>query len=119
MIEQLAMPTAFGSTWAVLTVGHNLADQVFGQSDHQATNKAAPTTQDVAAEASPRRDWAACPAHCPSIGLTEERLLAGRDLACSAPRSRQERVATPVVDGDDFKSPRLAVPRSSAVIGIA
>ncbi|MFE7706317.1 hypothetical protein ACFU6I_11045 [Streptomyces sp. NPDC057486] len=28
MIDQLAMPAAFGSTWAVLTVGHNLGATV-------------------------------------------------------------------------------------------
>ncbi|WP_327072170.1 hypothetical protein OG196_00640 [Kitasatospora purpeofusca] len=30
----------FGSTWAVLAVGHNAADHVFGQSDHQAAGSA-------------------------------------------------------------------------------
>ncbi|MFD0260137.1 hypothetical protein ACFVH7_17890 [Kitasatospora indigofera] len=58
-VEQLATLATFGSVWAVLAVGHNLADHVFGQSDHQAANKGAPTTEDVAAGASPRRGWAA------------------------------------------------------------
>ncbi|MFI1202737.1 hypothetical protein ACH4VR_25395 [Streptomyces sp. NPDC020883] len=48
-IEQLAMLATFGSTWAVLAVGHNVADYVFGQSDHQAANKGAPTAEDGAA----------------------------------------------------------------------
>ncbi|WP_405008112.1 hypothetical protein OHV13_32125 [Kitasatospora purpeofusca] len=33
----------FGAVWAVLSVGHTLADHVLGQTDHQAANKAAPT----------------------------------------------------------------------------
>ncbi|WP_035803952.1 hypothetical protein [Kitasatospora mediocidica] len=62
-IDQLAVLATFGSVWAVLAVSHNLADHVFGQSDHQAANKGAPAAEDVAAGASPRRGWAACLAH--------------------------------------------------------
>ncbi|KOU22735.1 hypothetical protein ADK52_20150 [Streptomyces sp. WM6372] len=62
-VEQLATLATFGSTWAVLAVGHNMAEHVFGQSDHQAANKGAPTVEDVAAGASPPRGGAACLAH--------------------------------------------------------
>ncbi len=53
----------FGAIWAVLSVGHTLADHVLGQTDHQAAHKAAPTPEEVKAGASPRRGWAACIAH--------------------------------------------------------
>ncbi|MEV0027301.1 hypothetical protein AB0H45_34965 [Streptomyces atroolivaceus] len=59
-IEQVATLATFGSVWAVLAVGHNLADDVFGQSDHQAVSKGAPSAAEVADGASPRRDWGAC-----------------------------------------------------------
>ncbi|GGU95565.1 hypothetical protein ACIG0C_15070 [Kitasatospora aureofaciens] len=62
-IEQPATLAAFGPIWAVLAVGHNVADRVFGQSDHQAANKSTPKSEDVAAGANPRRGWAACLAH--------------------------------------------------------
>ncbi|MFH9353995.1 hypothetical protein [Kitasatospora sp. NPDC017646] len=75
-IEQLAMLATFGSTWAVLAVGHNVADHVFGQSDHQATNKGAPTVEDVAAGVNPRRGWAACLAHVGQYHLVMGALLA-------------------------------------------
>ncbi|MFF9870152.1 hypothetical protein ACF1G0_33045 [Streptomyces sp. NPDC013953] len=65
-----------GSTWAVLAVGHNVADHVLGQSDHQAANKGAPTAADVAAGASPRRGWAACLAHVGQYHLVMAGLLA-------------------------------------------
>ncbi|WP_198545925.1 hypothetical protein [Actinacidiphila yeochonensis] len=74
--EQLATLATFGSTWAVLAVGHNVADHVFGQSDHQAANKGAPTAEDVAAGASPRRGWAACLAHVGQYHLVMAALLA-------------------------------------------
>ncbi|MEU9072041.1 hypothetical protein AB0D60_34800 [Streptomyces sp. NPDC048306] len=38
-IEQVATLSTFGSVWAVLAVGHSLAEHVFGQSAHQAANK--------------------------------------------------------------------------------
>ncbi|OKI95093.1 hypothetical protein [Kitasatospora sp. CB01950] len=65
----------FGSIWAVLAVGHNLADHVFGQSDHQAANKGAPSAQDVASGVSPRRGWAACLAHVGQYHLVIAALL--------------------------------------------
>jgi hypothetical protein len=74
-IEQLATLATFGSTWAVLAVGHNVADHVFGQSDRQAANKGAPTAEDVAAGASPRRGWAACLAHVGQYHLVMGALL--------------------------------------------
>jgi hypothetical protein len=33
-VEQVATLATFGAVWAVVAVGHNLADHVFGQSDH-------------------------------------------------------------------------------------
>ncbi|MEW1912514.1 hypothetical protein AB0442_29440 [Kitasatospora sp. NPDC085895] len=75
-LDQVATLATFGSTWAVLTVGHNLADHVFGQSDHQAANKGAPTAEDVAAGASPRRGWGACLAHVGQYHLVMAALLA-------------------------------------------
>ncbi|WP_201304929.1 hypothetical protein [Streptomyces sp. GS7] len=75
-IEQLATLATFGSTWAVLAVGHNVADHVFGQSDHQAANKGAPTAEDVAAGASPRRGRAACLAHVGQYHLVMGALFA-------------------------------------------
>ncbi|MEV8478321.1 hypothetical protein [Streptomyces sp. NPDC051173] len=35
-IEQVA---TFGTMWVVLTVSHNLADHIFGQTDHQAAGR--------------------------------------------------------------------------------
>nr|BEK65761.1 hypothetical protein KPHV_29880 [Kitasatospora purpeofusca] len=61
--NQMLLLATFGAVWAVLSVGHNLADHVLGQTDHQAANKAAPTPEQVTAGASPRRGWAACLAH--------------------------------------------------------
>ncbi|MEU7092961.1 hypothetical protein [Kitasatospora aureofaciens] len=57
---------ATGAVWAVLSVAHNLADHVLGQTDHQAAHKGAPTPAEVADGANPRRGWAACLAH---VGL--------------------------------------------------
>ncbi|MGK4909998.1 hypothetical protein [Streptomyces albus] len=62
-IEQVATLATFGTVWAVLSVGHNLADHVFGQTDGQAGNKAAPSAEAVADGASPRRGWGACLGH--------------------------------------------------------
>ncbi|WP_327722080.1 hypothetical protein OG381_46820 [Streptomyces sp. NBC_00490] len=42
-VEQVATVATFGSVWVVLAVGHNLADHVIGQTDHQAEGKAAPS----------------------------------------------------------------------------
>jgi hypothetical protein len=62
-IDQIATLATFGSVWAVLSVGHNLADHVIGQTDRQAGNKAAPSAAEVADGVSPRRGWGACLAH--------------------------------------------------------
>ncbi|MEU9015668.1 hypothetical protein AB0D12_39540 [Streptomyces sp. NPDC048479] len=53
-IEQVATLATFGAVWAVLSVGHNLADHVNGQTDHQAAGKAAPAAAEVA-DGQPRR----------------------------------------------------------------
>ncbi|WAZ20192.1 hypothetical protein STRCI_001291 [Streptomyces cinnabarinus] len=44
----------------VLSVAHNLADHVIGQTDHQAVGKAAPSEAEVVDGVSPRRGWGAC-----------------------------------------------------------
>ncbi|GHH25724.1 hypothetical protein [Streptomyces rubradiris] len=62
-LEQATTLATFGSVWAVLAVGHNLADHVFGQNDWQATNKEAPSADEVAAGTNPRQGWDACLAH--------------------------------------------------------
>jgi len=62
-IDQAVTLASFGAVWAVLAVGHNLADHVIGQTDHQAEHKAAPTQTEVADGASPRRGWGACLGH--------------------------------------------------------
>ncbi|KPI19735.1 hypothetical protein OV450_7838 [Actinobacteria bacterium OV450] len=59
-IEQVATLATFGAVWAVLAVGHNLGDHVFGQTDHQAAGKAAPSATEIADGVSPRRGWGAC-----------------------------------------------------------
>ncbi|MFF0066674.1 hypothetical protein ACFYRC_35215 [Streptomyces sp. NPDC005279] len=66
---QVATLATFGTVWAVLSVGHNLADHVFGQSDHQAANKGAPSATDVADGVSPRQGWGACLGHVASLGV--------------------------------------------------
>ncbi|MEU4506780.1 DUF3307 domain-containing protein [Streptomyces sp. NPDC024089] len=62
-IDQAVTLASFGAVWAVLAVGHNFADHVIGQTDHQAGHKAAPTPAEVADGASPRRGWGACLGH--------------------------------------------------------
>ncbi|MFJ4676961.1 DUF3307 domain-containing protein [Kitasatospora sp. NPDC088783] len=62
-IDQAVTLASFGAIWAVLAVGHTLADHVIGQTDHQADDKAAPTAAEVADGASPRRGWGACLGH--------------------------------------------------------
>lgn len=62
-LDQAATLATFATVAAVLAVGHDLADHVIGQTDHQAKGKAAPTEGEVAAGASPRRGWGACLAH--------------------------------------------------------
>ena len=56
-IDQATTLATFGAVWAVLSVSHNLADHVIGQTDHQAGNKAAPSATEVADGVSPRRGW--------------------------------------------------------------
>ncbi|MEV8345932.1 DUF3307 domain-containing protein [Streptomyces niveus] len=62
-IDQTVTLASFGAVWAVLAVGHNLADHVIGQTAHQAKNKAAPSSADVAEGADARRGWGACLGH--------------------------------------------------------
>ncbi|MFD4835297.1 DUF3307 domain-containing protein [Streptomyces uncialis] len=75
-IEQVATLATFGSVWAVLSVGHNLADHVFGQSDHQAASKGAPSAAEVADGVSPRRGWGACLGHVAQYHLVMAVMLA-------------------------------------------
>ncbi|MCX4489984.1 hypothetical protein OG890_39540 [Streptomyces anulatus] len=74
--EQVAVLATFGSVWAVLSVGHNLADHVFGQSDRQAANKGAPSATDVADGVSPRTGWGACLEHVAQYHLVMAVMLA-------------------------------------------
>lgn len=69
-IEVVAVLATFGASWAILHFGHNLADHVTGQSDWMAANKAAPTDEDIAAGASPRRGWLANLAHVGQYHVT-------------------------------------------------
>ncbi|MEV6765054.1 hypothetical protein AB0N16_31305 [Streptomyces sp. NPDC051105] len=62
-IEQVAPLATFGAVWAVLAIGHNLADHVIGQTDHQAEGKAAPSAAEVADGVSPRLGWGVCLGH--------------------------------------------------------
>ncbi|MEU9547204.1 hypothetical protein, partial [Streptomyces mirabilis] len=62
-IDQVATLATFGAVWAVLAVGHNLADHVIGQTDTQAGNKGAPSAAEIADGVSPREGWAACLRH--------------------------------------------------------
>ncbi|OKJ33200.1 hypothetical protein [Streptomyces sp. CB01580] len=75
-VEQVAILATFGVVWAVLSVGHNLADHVFGQSDHQAANKGAPSAAEVADGVSPRRGWGSCLAHVAQYHLVMAVLVA-------------------------------------------
>lgn len=62
-IGQVATVATFGSVRVVLAVGHNLADHVIGQTDHQAGRKAAPSAAEVADGVSPQRGRGACLGH--------------------------------------------------------
>ncbi|WP_225995083.1 DUF3307 domain-containing protein [Streptomyces arboris] len=75
-IEQVATLATFGAVWAVLAVGHNLADHVIGQTDHQAGGKAAPSAAEVANSVSPRRGWGACLGHVAQYHLVMAVMLA-------------------------------------------
>ncbi|MEV7192697.1 hypothetical protein AB0N81_12990 [Streptomyces sp. NPDC093510] len=68
-IEHVATLATFGAVWAVLAVGHNLADHVIGQTDRQAAGKGAPSATDVADGVNPRKGWGACLAYVTSVGL--------------------------------------------------
>lgn len=70
-IEQVATLATFAAVWAVLSVGHNLADHVIGQTDRQAAGKAAPSAAEVADGVSPRRGWGACLGHCLTYTATQ------------------------------------------------
>ncbi|MEU0031730.1 DUF3307 domain-containing protein [Streptomyces sp. NPDC006335] len=75
-IKKVAMLATFGAVWAVLAVGHNLADHVIGQTDHQAASKAAPSATEVANGVSPRRGWGACLGHVAQYHLVMTAMLA-------------------------------------------
>jgi hypothetical protein len=75
-IDQALTLATFGAVWAVLAVGHNLADHVIGQTDHQAGNKAAPSATEVADGVSPRQGWGACLGHVAQYHLVMAVLLA-------------------------------------------
>jgi hypothetical protein len=62
-VPELMTLVTFAASWAVLSVGHALADHVGGQTDFQAAHKSAPSAGELAAGASPRRGWAANLAH--------------------------------------------------------
>jgi hypothetical protein len=68
--EQLETLATFGASYVVLTVGHTLADHLFGQTDWQASNKAAPTPEEVVGGARKHRGWAANLAHVALYHLT-------------------------------------------------
>ncbi|MCQ8833773.1 DUF3307 domain-containing protein [Streptomyces malaysiensis] len=71
-VDDLMTLATFAGSGFFLLVGHNLADHVTGQCDWQAAEKGAPTPEEVAAGASPRRGWRANLAH---VGLYHLTLL--------------------------------------------
>ncbi|QER90539.1 hypothetical protein [Streptomyces tendae] len=75
-IEQIATLATFGAVWAVLSVGHNLADHVIGQTDQQTEGKAAPSTAEVADGVSPGQGWGACLGHVAQYHLVMAVMLA-------------------------------------------
>ena len=75
-LDQISTLATFATVWAVLAVGHNLADHVLGQNDHQARHKAAPTAAEVAAGAHPHQGWGACLAHVTHYHLVLGALVA-------------------------------------------
>ncbi|MFJ4668956.1 hypothetical protein [Kitasatospora purpeofusca] len=85
MNNHMLLLAAFGAVWAVLSVGHTLADHVLGQTDHQAANKAAPTPQQVRDGADPHRGWSACLAHVALYHLVVAGLYALVRLAVPLP----------------------------------
>ncbi|WP_219806369.1 DUF3307 domain-containing protein [Streptomyces sp. SM12] len=75
-LDQVATLATFSAVWAVLSVSHNLADHVLGQTDHQAAGKAAPSADEVADGVSPRRGWGACLRHVAQYHLVMAVMLA-------------------------------------------
>lgn len=73
--QQTATLATFGAVWAVLAVGHNIADHIFGQTDSLAERKGAPTADQVADGVSPRRGWGACLSHVALYHLVMAALL--------------------------------------------
>ncbi len=73
---QLRILAQFAAWWAILAVGHNLADHVLGQTDWQASRKGAPSREDVARGASRHRGWTACLAHVGQYHLVLLTLIA-------------------------------------------
>lgn len=53
----------FSASWAILAAGHSMADHVFGQTDHQAGCKGAPSEDDVRRGESRHKGWGANLAH--------------------------------------------------------
>lgn len=70
MIANTSSLETFASTGFLLLVAHNLADHVTGQCDWQAAGKGAPTPEEVAAGAHPRRGWLPNLAHVAQYHLT-------------------------------------------------
>jgi hypothetical protein len=61
--EQVRKVATFAGSWAVLAVGHTVADHLTGQTDWQAAHKGAPTRDQVEAGAHRHAGWAANLAH--------------------------------------------------------
>ncbi|MET9517994.1 hypothetical protein [Streptomyces sp. NPDC002994] len=68
-IDEIATLATFGSVWALLSVGHSLADHVIGQTDRQAAGKAAPSAAEIGGGVSPRMGWGTCLRHVASLGV--------------------------------------------------
>src|SRR6267154_4041723 len=60
---ELASLVTFSASWAIFSAGHNVSDHLFGQTDWQATNKAAPNPEDIAAGKHKHAGWPANLAH--------------------------------------------------------
>ncbi|MGW7578469.1 hypothetical protein [Streptomyces sp. NPDC054765] len=69
-VDDLMTLATFAGSGFFLLVGHHLADHVTGRCDWQAAKKGAPTPEEVAAGASPRRGWRANLAHVGQYHLT-------------------------------------------------
>jgi hypothetical protein len=97
--------------WAVLAVGHNLADHVSGQSDHQAVNEEAPSAATVADGVSPRRGWGACLAHAAQYHVVMAAMVATVLLVLPLSLSRNSWARSP-------SAPRLSGSAGSPVVVI-